>query len=109
MFVGAADHTTVACSSPKYRTAAAVLRCDAVDLADLHRAPDHQDGIWPGGVIDGDGDRITAVQGDALGAPAGLAITISLPFQWNQIGLHRGVPSVQVYARWASCCDVNNR
>ena len=23
-------------------------------------------------------------------------ITISLPFQWNQIGVQRGVPSVQV-------------
>jgi hypothetical protein len=31
-----------------------------------------------------------------LGEMAGLTITTSTPFQWNQIGVQRGVPSAQV-------------
>src|SRR6185295_13887261 len=43
-----------------------------------------------------------------FGAFGGVPSTISLPFQWNQIGTTRGVPSRQMYARRAGEVDRSN-
>src|SRR5687768_4093259 len=43
-----------------------------------------------------------------FGAVTGVPIMISLPFQWNQIGMTRGVPSGQTYAKRAGILDRNN-
>src|SRR5262249_20256130 len=44
----------------------------------------------------------------SLGAASGVPRTICLPFQWNQIGITRGVPSGHVYANRAGIVDCSN-
>src|SRR5262249_46464572 len=43
-----------------------------------------------------------------LGASGNVPNTISWPFQWNQIGTTRGVPSLQLYASRAGSVDCSS-
>src|ERR1700716_3671773 len=87
------------CSGPKYRSAASAYSGTTPATVSTFAVPR----IWStlyGHVLPSVLNAILELRESALtfGAFSGVPSTISLPFQWNQIGTTRGVPSFHTYA-----------
>ena len=65
-------------------------------LGDLGGPTDRQDVVGRVVGVDRDRDPVTGLQSLELGRTREVAITMSVPSQWNQMDTTRGVPSVQL-------------